>query len=105
MAIHIKDKEDFESKLNDANDQLVVVDFFATWCGPCKLIAPQLEELAKQLPNILVLKVDVDECEDIAMEYNITSMPTFIFIKGKEVISKFSGANFDKLKATINENI
>ncbi|XP_022906157.1 thioredoxin-2-like [Onthophagus taurus] len=103
MAVHIKDKDDFSTKLTDAGDSLVVVDFFATWCGPCKMIAPKLEELAKENSNILVLKVDVDECEDIAMEYNITSMPTFIFIKSKKVVQQFSGANYDKLKQMIVE--
>ncbi|XP_017781718.1 PREDICTED: thioredoxin-2 [Nicrophorus vespilloides] len=105
MALHVVDKEDFDSKLTDADDALVVVDFFATWCGPCKMIAPQLDDLAKEKPTITVLKVDVDECEDLAMEYNITSMPTFIFIKSKQVVANFSGANFEKLKQTILANM
>ncbi|XP_060533926.1 thioredoxin-2 [Cylas formicarius] len=104
MVTHIKDKDDLESKLNDAGSQLVVIDFFATWCGPCRVIAPKLEELANEYTNILILKVDVDECEELAMEYNISSMPTFVFIKNKTVIQTFSGANYDKLKATILDN-
>ncbi|KAJ8917391.1 hypothetical protein NQ315_002415, partial [Exocentrus adspersus] len=95
---------DLDSKLGDAGDQLVVIDFFATWCGPCKMISPKLEELSKEYTNILILKVDVDECEDIAMEYNISSMPTFVFIKNKAVVTTFSGANYDKLKQTIEAN-
>lgn len=104
MVTHIKDKDDLQSKLTDAGEQLVVIDFFATWCGPCKMIGPKLEELAKEYSDVHILKVDVDECEDIAMEYNISSMPTFVFIKNKEVIFTFSGANYDKLKASILEN-
>lgn len=68
------------------------------------MIGPKLEELAKEYSDVHILKVDVDECEDIAMEYNISSMPTFVFIKNKEVIFTFSGANYDKLKASILEN-
>uniref|UniRef100_A0A1B0D6K2 Uncharacterized protein n=1 Tax=Phlebotomus papatasi TaxID=29031 RepID=A0A1B0D6K2_PHLPP len=89
---------DFDGKLESAGDLLVVVDFFAQWCGPCKMIAPKLEELATQYTDkAVVLKVDVDECEELAMRYNISSMPTFVFIKNKQVVETFSGANNDKL--------
>ncbi|XP_050315069.1 thioredoxin-2 [Anthonomus grandis grandis] len=104
MVTHIKDKNDLDSKLSDAGDQLVVIDFFATWCGPCRMISPKLEELAKEYSNVHILKIDVDECEELAMEYKISSMPTFVFIKNKQVIMTFSGANYDKLKAAILEN-
>lgn len=104
MVTHIKDKADLESKLTDAGDQLVVIDFFATWCGPCKMISPKLEELAAEYNNVHIFKVDVDECEEIAMEYNISSMPTFVFIKNKQVIQQFSGANYDKLKQLVLDN-
>ncbi|XP_030749055.1 thioredoxin-2 [Sitophilus oryzae] len=101
MVTYIKDKNDLQQKLTDAGDQLVVIDFFATWCGPCRIISPKLEELATEYTNVHILKVDVDECEDLAMEYNISSMPTFVFIKNQNVIFTFSGANYDKLKASI----
>ncbi|KAK9874316.1 hypothetical protein WA026_002668 [Henosepilachna vigintioctopunctata] len=104
MVTHIKDKADLDSKLTDAGDQLVVIDFFATWCGPCRMIAPQVEELAAEHKNVIILKVDIDECEDLAMEYNISSMPTFVFIKRKEVITSFSGANFAKLQSLVLEH-
>ncbi|CAH1993454.1 unnamed protein product [Acanthoscelides obtectus] len=61
MVTHIKDKADLETKLNDAGDQLVVIDFFATWCGPCKMISPKLEELAQECSNIIILKSDRSE--------------------------------------------
>ena len=65
----------------------MVIDFYATWCGPCKMIAPQIEEMSNTMDNIVFLKVDVDEAEDVAQEYNITAMPTFLFIKNGSKVS------------------
>ncbi|TMW48561.1 hypothetical protein DOY81_006350 [Sarcophaga bullata] len=97
-------QSDFDQQLENAGDKLVVVDFFATWCGPCKMIAPKLEELSKDYADkVVIIKVDVDDCEDIAMEYNISSMPTFIFIKNKQKIEEFAGANAEKLTNTIQK--
>ncbi|KAF3429862.1 hypothetical protein E2986_00022 [Frieseomelitta varia] len=104
MVIQIKNADDLKSQLEKAGDNLVVIDFFATWCGPCKMIAPKLEELSKKMDNVVFLKVDVDECEDIASEYEITSMPTFVFIKNSKVLETFSGANYDKLESTVEKN-
>ncbi|CAG4960582.1 unnamed protein product [Parnassius apollo] len=102
MSIHIKDSEDLKNKLAEAGEKLVVIDFMATWCGPCKMIGPKLDEMANEMADsIVVLKVDVDECEDIATEYNINSMPTFVFVKSSKKLEEFSGANVDKLKNTI----
>lgn len=102
MVYHVKSQADFDSKLESAGDLLVVVDFFATWCGPCKVIAPKLEEFSNTYAEkIVVLKVDVDECEDLAVRYNISSMPTFIFIKKGEQIDSFSGASAEKLEKHI----
>ncbi|EAA14367.3 thioredoxin-2 [Anopheles arabiensis] len=105
MVYMVKDSEDFNNKLEAAGDQLVVVDFFATWCGPCKVIAPKLEEFQnKYADKIVVVKVDVDECEELAAQYNIASMPTFLFIKRKEVVGQFSGANAEKLENFIQQH-
>ncbi|XP_026324560.1 thioredoxin-2 [Hyposmocoma kahamanoa] len=102
MSIHIKDIDDLKTRLAEAGDKLVVIDFMATWCGPCKMIGPKLDEMAQEMTDsIVVLKVDVDECEDIATEYNINSMPTFVFVKNSKKLDEFSGANVDKLRNTI----
>ncbi|XP_037929484.1 thioredoxin-2-like isoform X1 [Teleopsis dalmanni] len=102
MVYIVKNKTDFDQQLEDAGDKLVVVDFFAVWCGPCKMISPKLEELAKEhSEKVVVIKVDVDECEEIAMEYNVSSMPTFLFIKNKQVKEQFAGANAEKLASYI----
>ncbi|XP_005177432.1 thioredoxin-2 [Musca domestica] len=105
MVYTVTSKSDFDQQLENAGDKLVVVDFFATWCGPCKMIAPRLQELSNEYADkIVVIKVDVDECEDVAMEYNISSMPTFLFIKKKQELEKFAGANAEKLLATIQKH-
>ncbi|XP_032671556.1 thioredoxin-2-like [Odontomachus brunneus] len=101
---HVQNAEDLTTKLQEAAEKLVVIDFFAVWCGPCKMISPKIEELAKELQDVIFLKVDVDECEDIATEYDITSMPTFVFIRNSKVLEAFSGANYDKLKDTVQKH-
>lgn len=69
------------------------------------MIAPKLEEFQNKYGDkVVVLKVDVDECEDLAAKYNISSMPTFLFIKNKNVVDQFSGANADKLELYIKRN-
>jgi len=82
--------ENFES-LKKGNLPLVV-DFWATWCGPCRAIAPIVEELANEYDGKLVVgKCDVEENDDIAMEYGIRNIPTILFFKNGEVVDKFVG--------------
>lgn len=70
----------------------VVVDFFATWCGPCKVIAPILEEVAKEYEGkVKVCTVDVDEARPLAVKYNISNIPTLLFIKNGEIIDQNIG--------------
>lgn len=105
MVYVVKDTADFDSRLEAAAGKLVVVDFFATWCGPCKVIAPKLDEFQNTYSDkIVIIKVDVDECEDLAAKYNISSMPTFLFIKNKEVVDQFAGANGEKLESFIKKH-
>ncbi|XP_050440516.1 thioredoxin-2 [Adelges cooleyi] len=104
MVYLVTDAADLAAKLTDAKGKLVIIDFFAKWCGPCKLIAPYIEELANEFPDVVMLKVDVDECEEASLEYNIQSMPTFVFVKSKAEVDRFSGANRDKLKETLVKN-
>ncbi|XP_012224596.1 thioredoxin-2 [Linepithema humile] len=102
--VHIQNSDDLKTKLQEAGSKLVVIDFFAVWCGPCKIIGPKVEELSKELQDVVFLKVDVDECEDIATEYDISSMPTFVFIRESKVLETFSGANYNRLKETIEKH-
>lgn len=83
--------ENFES-LKNGNLPLVV-DFWATWCGPCRAIAPIVAELANEYDGrVVVGKCDVEECDDIAMEFGIRNIPTLLFIKGGQVVDKHVGA-------------
>ncbi|KAI1280541.1 Thioredoxin-2 [Halotydeus destructor] len=99
MVHEIENKSDFDTKLTEAGDKLVVVDFFATWCGPCKVIAPKLQALSDGTYKgvVVFLKVDVDENEELAQEHKVSAMPTFLFFKKKARVADFAGANETKL--------
>lgn len=71
----------------------VIIDFFATWCGPCKKIAPAFEKLAEVYPSIVFLKVDVDESPELVDTYEIQAMPTFVFLKDGVVVKRIEGAD------------
>lgn len=76
-----------------SQDTLLVVDFFATWCGPCKKLSPILDEVGEEFAGKAnIVKVDVDESEALAVEYGIRSVPTVLFFKGGKVVDKFVGA-------------
>lgn len=83
------------------NDEFVLVDFFATWCGPCKMLSPVLEELK----DIKILKVDVDEAPNLCKEYAIMSVPTLMIFKNGKMISKKMGyMPLEQIEAWINQN-
>uniref|UniRef100_T1J1M0 Thioredoxin n=1 Tax=Strigamia maritima TaxID=126957 RepID=T1J1M0_STRMM len=100
---YIKSIDDFRSKLADAGDKLVVIDFSASWCGPCKQIKPKLEEMAKEHQEVLFMYVDVDEFEEISSEYDIKCMPTFVFVKCGKTLEEFAGANEVKLRELVKQ--
>ncbi|KAL2892770.1 Thioredoxin H-type 1 [Bienertia sinuspersici] len=88
-------KEQFEA--SKSAGKLVVVDFTASWCGPCRFIAPILADLAKKHPSVLFLKVDVDELKTVAEEFKVDAMPTFVFLKNGEEIDRVVGARKESL--------
>lgn len=69
----------------------VLVDFFAVWCGPCKMIAPVLEEIADERDDVIIVKVDVDETPDLARRYGIMSIPTLLLFSDGQLVSKTMG--------------
>lgn len=90
MAILHIDKNEFESKIK-TSDKVVLLDFYADWCGPCKMIAPIVEEIANEKDDIIVAKVNVDECPELAIDFKVASIPTLIVLKDGVSISKAIG--------------
>ncbi|MFV0441352.1 MAG: thioredoxin [Lachnospirales bacterium] len=82
---------DFKSEVLE-NEGVVLVDFFAEWCGPCKMVAPILDEISKENNSFKICKIDVDKAETIAQEYGVASIPTMIVFKNGEVVNKHVGA-------------
>ena len=90
MAAIVLTNDNFEAEVLKA-DKPVLVDFWATWCGPCQKQGPIVEELADERDDIKVCKLDVDEASDVAEQFNIMSIPTVIAFKDGEVINKSVG--------------
>jgi thioredoxin 1 len=89
MSIKVN-TENFEQVVLKS-DKPVLVDFYADWCGPCKMIAPTIEEIASEHDEIVVCKVNVDEAMPIAIKYGIESIPTLIVFKNGEAVGKIIG--------------
>lgn len=102
-ALHLTD-ETFESEVLKY-DGVVLVDFWAQWCGPCKMIAPIIDELASDLEGkAKVVKVDVDKAQSLAMQYGVMSIPTLIIFKSGEIVDQMVGAmGKDQLLEKVSE--
>ncbi|AJV72094.1 Trx1p [Saccharomyces cerevisiae YJM189] len=102
MVSQFKTASEFDSAI--AQDKLVVVDFYATWCGPCKMIAPMIEKFSEQYPQADFYKLDVDELGDVAQKNEVSAMPTLLLFKNGKEVAKVVGANPAAIKQAIAAN-
>ena len=91
---HVNSKAEFDTILATF-DGVVLADFFATWCGPCKMLSPILDELVQEVDptKVKILKIDIDEAQDLAQEYGVMSVPTVFVGVNHEIKEGFLGAN------------
>ena len=100
MLKHVNNRDEFNELIKEGT---VLVDFFATWCGPCKMLSPVLEELSNE-SDVLILKVDVDEAGPLAAQYGIQAVPTLMLFKnGQRVDVRMGYQNKNQLLAFINQ--
>ena len=91
------------TELTSQKDKIYLLDFWATWCGPCRMLAPVLEQIEAEYPEICFCKINVDEQPRLAGQFGIVSIPTLIFLKNGEVIKKSIGyLDADSLRAVID---
>lgn len=90
MAVLKVTNENFEQVKN--SDKTVLLDFYADWCGPCRMVSPIIDEIAEETPDVLVGKINVDEQQQLAQDFSVMSIPTLVVMRNGEVVSKSMGA-------------
>ena len=104
MIKHINEKEFNMEVLKE--EGIVVVDFFATWCAPCKMLAPVLEDVQEEMKNVKIVKVDIDENPNVASEYKVKNIPTIkVFKNGEEITTNVGVLPKGALLEMINKSI
>lgn len=106
QVIGVHSLGELETKLNAASraSRLAILYFTATWCGPCRFISPLFTSLAAKYTKVVFLKVDIDEARDVAARWNVSSVPTFFFIRDGKEVDKLIGADKGVLERKIAEH-
>lgn len=97
----IQSLDECQQICTEVNDTLIVLDFTATWCGPCKRIYPLLESLSNEYSKALFFKIDIDKLSDIASHFKIEAVPSFKFIYNNKIVAEVNGADGPRLTQTM----
>lgn len=100
----LKTLQEFQDEILVANNGVKVIDFYATWCGPCKAMIPHISKIMNEYPKVKFYKVDVDEAMDIARTCDVSAMPTFLLVRDGRITNKIVGANPMALENGIKES-
>ena len=90
MSVTNITKENFEQVKN--SEKTVLLDFFAAWCGPCRMVSPIVDEIAQEYPQYMVCKINVDEQPELSQAFNIMTIPTLVVMKNGKIVTQVSGA-------------
>uniref|UniRef100_A0A1A9ZLU8 Thioredoxin domain-containing protein n=1 Tax=Glossina pallidipes TaxID=7398 RepID=A0A1A9ZLU8_GLOPL len=102
----INDEAEYNNILQKVGNKVLVIEYYASWCGPCKVINSKLEKLAEKYSHkVVIVKIDVDECEQMAIDNNIVAMPTLIVMKGNQKLGQFAGFKMEQLEKTVERLI
>lgn len=101
----IVNNDNFKSEVLESNS-LVIVDFYADWCGPCQMLKPLLEEISSERSDVKIVKVNVDNARELAIKFGIFSIPTVLFFKEGNLVDKFVGyISKDAINKLIDKNL
>ena len=102
MITEIKNIDEFDKFIKKNN--LVVCDLYATWCGPCKMLSPTLDEVSMSYPHISFIKINIDDCDEVAMHFGVYAIPTVLFFKNGTLVHRFTGnQGLDAVKKDIEK--
>jgi thioredoxin 1 len=106
-VVKIHSEEEFDKLIASGSKEVAVIDFTATWCPPCRMIAPEFDKLSKTEElgsKVAFLKVDVDECGDLASRFEVDAMPSFIVLRNGTEVDRLLGADLDGLRTMLEKH-
>ncbi|XP_008796645.1 thioredoxin H2-2 [Phoenix dactylifera] len=103
VAIHSENAWNDHWKSHKDSSKLMVIDFSASWCGPCRFIEPAFKAMAAKYTDVVFVKIDVDELSEVAQQWQVQAMPTFVLVKGGSEVGRVVGAKKDELEKKIEQ--